>query len=59
MDSLFSTLLSAVLAACGHGIWWVLRRALLVRSELSDGGAEVLGAATSLALAVVAIFVFW
>jgi len=37
----------------------MLKKARLVRSELSDGGAEVLGAAVALGLIVVAILVFW
>ena len=59
MDTLLVSFLSAVLAACGHGLWWALKRVRLVRSELSDGGAEVLGAAVALGLAVMTLFVFW
>jgi hypothetical protein len=59
MDTLLVSLLSAVLAGFGHGLWWTLKKARLVRGDLSYGGAEVLGAAAAFALVVVAILVFW
>jgi hypothetical protein len=59
MDGLLGSLIEAVLGGVGQGIWWMLKKARLVRSELSDGGAEVLGAAVALGLVVVAILVFW
>lgn len=59
MDSLLASLMEAVLGGFGQSIWWMLKKARLVRSELSDGGAEVLGAAATVGLVVVAILVFW
>lgn len=59
MDSLIGSLIEAVLAGFGQGIWWMLKKTRFVRSELSDGGAEVLGAASALGLVVVAVLAFW
>lgn len=61
MDVLFITLLSAVCQAIGAGVWWLLRKALVVREELSSGAAEVLGGvalAGLVGLVVVALLVF-
>ena len=59
VDTLLVSLLSAVFAAFGHGLWWTLKKARLVRSELNDGGSEVLEGAAVLALSVIAILVSW
>lgn len=59
MDSLLASLIEAVFGGFGQGIWWMLKKARLVRGELSWGGAEVLGAAVALGLVVVAILAFW
>lgn len=59
MDSFVGSLIDTVFGAFGYGIWWALRKARIVRSELGSGGAQVLGGAVALGLSVVAILAFW
>lgn len=59
MDSLIASLIEAVFGGFGQSIWWLLKKVRLVRGELSDSGAEVLGVVAGLGLLAVAMWVFW